>query len=164
MGQFLFLFLPSCSTPPRKVHVTDQLHLHLHHLPYPASFRRAHATHTQVRNLNSRIGPGGQRWGVLFLFPKRGGCSRERLNLMPLLHLASDLARILPGSCLILGTNSLPLIQIQFRPLPHSCPFNWSQNGFISLPPFFLFHYGLVFKLHAAVLRAYFRCGSWDNV
>ncbi|XP_069873606.1 trafficking kinesin-binding protein 1 isoform X11 [Dipodomys merriami] len=26
------------SAPPREMHVTDQLHLHLHHLPYPAPF------------------------------------------------------------------------------------------------------------------------------
>ncbi|XP_045435406.1 trafficking kinesin-binding protein 1 isoform X7 [Pipistrellus kuhlii] len=30
------------SAPPWEVHVTDQLHLHLHHLPHPAPFRRAH--------------------------------------------------------------------------------------------------------------------------
>lgn len=46
------------STPPWEVHVTDQLHLHLHHLSHPASFRRAHEGHAKVRDPGPRGGRG----------------------------------------------------------------------------------------------------------
>lgn len=58
---------PRFSPPPWEVHVTDKLHLHLHHLSHPAPFRRAHAGHTKVRDPAG----GWAGWGEVETLPMR---------------------------------------------------------------------------------------------
>lgn len=65
-------FLSRSSALPWEVHVPDQLHVHLHHLPHPSPLRRAHAGHAKVRGLSSGAGGSGAGWGRAFLTRPQG--------------------------------------------------------------------------------------------
>lgn len=121
---------PQCSTPPREVHVTDQLHLHLHHMPHPASFRRAHAGHAKVRD----PAPGGEVCGEVGALPARLVVKESQVERLVRNQLRP--AEASRSTCFLSPVWG-PVFPLDLRPLliqshyrdgtgpPHSCLFHW---------------------------------------